>query len=173
MTDNMVSRNATYSIGDLAREFDLTTRTIRFYEDVGLLQPVRQGTGGRVRVYSPRDRARLKLILRAKRLGFSLSEARQIIEMYDSPRDTEAQMRAYLEALATHRLRLEMQLAELQANLMEVPRRTGTAGLAPDAGWRTGAGVTVRTRTHAIHGNGAWRSLCFAHAIQQQGRKLQ
>lgn len=120
MTDNMVSRNAIYSIGDLAREFDLTTRTIRFYEDVGLLQPVRQGTGGRVRVYSPRDRARLKLILRAKRLGFSLSEARQIIEMYDSPRDTEAQMRAYLEALATHRQRLEMQLAELQANLMEV-----------------------------------------------------
>ena len=112
MTDNMVSRNAIYSIGDLAREFDLTTRTIRFYEDVGLLQPVRQGTGGRVRVYSPRDRARLKLILRAKRLGFSLSEARQIIEMYDSPRDTETQMRAYLEALATHRQRL--------ANLMEV-----------------------------------------------------
>ena len=73
-----------------------------------------------MRVYSPRDRARLKLILRAKRLGFSLSEARQIIEMYDSPRDTEAQMRAYLEALATHRQRLEMQLAELQANLMEV-----------------------------------------------------
>ena len=69
-----------YSISDLAQEFNLTTRAIRFYEDEGLLQP---GRSGRRRVYGTRDRVRLKLILRGKRLGFSLSEVRDIIEMYD------------------------------------------------------------------------------------------
>ena len=78
----------TYSISDLAKEFDLTTRAIRFYEDMGLLQPQRSGSGERTRVYSVRDRTRLKLTLRAKRLGLSLIEAKEIIEMYDSPRDT-------------------------------------------------------------------------------------
>ena len=82
----------TYTISDLAREFDLTTRAIRFYEDLGLLQPERSGPGGRNRVYSVRDRTRLKLTLRAKRLGLSLTEAKDIIEMYDSPRDTGAQL---------------------------------------------------------------------------------
>jgi DNA-binding transcriptional MerR regulator len=110
----------TYSIGDLAREFDLTTRAIRFYEDVGLLQPQRSGPGGRNRVYSPRDRTRLKLTLRAKRLGLSLNEAREIIDMYDSPRDTGPQLRKFLTVLAQHRQQLEEQLAELQANLDEV-----------------------------------------------------
>lgn len=110
----------TYTISDLAREFDLTTRAIRFYEDVGLLQPQRSGPGGRNRVYSPRDRTRLKLTLRAKRLGLSLSEAREIIDMYDSPRDTGPQLRKFLTVLAQHRQQLEEQLAELQANLDEV-----------------------------------------------------
>ena len=82
----------TYTIGDLAREFDLTTRAIRFYEDLGLLQPERSGPGGRSRVYSGRDRTRLKLTLRAKRLGLSLTEAKDIIDMYESPRDTGAQL---------------------------------------------------------------------------------
>ncbi|MEY4735982.1 MAG: hypothetical protein RL302_301, partial [Pseudomonadota bacterium] len=67
----------TYTIGDLAREFDLTTRAIRFYEDLGLLQPERSGPGGRSRVYTVRDRTRLKLTLRAKRLGLSLTEAKE------------------------------------------------------------------------------------------------
>lgn len=110
----------TYTISDLAREFDLTTRAIRFYEDVGLLQPQRQGQGGRVRIYSPRDRTRLKLIMRAKRLGFSLNEAKEIIDLYDSPRDTLPQMRLYLDTLARHRKRLENQLADLHANLEEI-----------------------------------------------------
>ena len=74
----------TFSISDLAQEFDLTTRAIRFYEDMGLLQPQRTGPGGRQRVYSARDRTRLRLTLRAKRLGLSLNEAKDIIEMYDS-----------------------------------------------------------------------------------------
>jgi DNA-binding transcriptional MerR regulator len=117
----MVSSPATsYTISDLAREFDLTTRAIRFYEDMGLLTPERSGPGGRNRVYSPRDRTRLKLTLRAKRLGLSLTEAKDIIEMYDSPRDTGPQLRKFLTILAAHRQQLEEQMAELQANLDEV-----------------------------------------------------
>lgn len=110
----------TYSIRDLAREFDLTTRAMRFYEDMGLLQPERTGPGGRNRIYSGRDRTRLKLTLRAKRLGLSLTEAKEIIDMYDSPRDTEPQLRKFLQVLASHRQQLEDQLAEVQANLDEV-----------------------------------------------------
>jgi DNA-binding transcriptional MerR regulator len=110
----------TYSISDLAREFDLTTRAIRFYEDLGLLQPERSGPGGRNRVYSGRDRTRLKLTLRAKRLGLSLTEAKDIIEMYDSPRDTGAQLQKFLDVLAIHQKQLEDQMADLQANMDEL-----------------------------------------------------
>lgn len=110
----------TYTISDLAKEFDLTTRAMRFYEDMGLLQPARSGPGGRNRVYSARDRTRLKLTLRAKRLGLSLTEAKEIIDMYDSPRDTGPQLRKFLAVLAQHRAQIESQLAELQANLEEV-----------------------------------------------------
>ena len=110
----------TYTIGDLAKEFDLTTRAIRFYEDMGLLQPERKGAGGRNRIYSPRDRTRLRLTLRAKRLGLSLTEAKEIIDLYDSPRDTGVQLRKFLDVLTVHRKQLEAQLADLQANLEEV-----------------------------------------------------
>ncbi len=110
----------TYTISDLAKEFDLTTRAMRFYEDMGLLQPERSGPGGRNRIYSSRDRTRLKLTLRAKRLGLSLSEAREIIDMYDSPRDTGPQLKKFLAVLAAHRKAMEEQLAELVANLDEV-----------------------------------------------------
>ena len=110
----------TYTISDLAREFDLTTRAIRFYEDLGLLQPQRSGSGGRVRIYTGRDRTRLKLTLRAKRLGLSLTEAKEIIDMYDSPRDTSAQLTRFLEVLDTHQKQIEEQMAELQANLDEI-----------------------------------------------------
>jgi DNA-binding transcriptional MerR regulator len=109
-----------YTISDLAREFDLTTRAIRFYEDLGLLQPQRTGAAGRSRRYSARDRTRLKLTLRAKRLGLSLTEAREIIDMYDSPRDTGAQLKKFLLVLAAHRKALEEQMADLVANLDEV-----------------------------------------------------
>ena len=110
----------TYSISDLAREFDLTTRAIRFYEDMGLLLPERSGPGGRNRVYSPRDRTRLRLTLRAKRLGLSLTEAKELIDMYDSPRDTVPQLQKFLSVLSAHRQQLEDQMAELKANLDEV-----------------------------------------------------
>ena len=109
-----------YTISDLAQEFDLTTRAIRFYEDMGLLQPERVGPGGRSRVYSARDRTRLKLTLRAKRLGLSLTEARDIIDMYDSPRDTGPQLKKFLAILAAHRKALEEQMEDLVANLDEV-----------------------------------------------------
>lgn len=110
----------TYTISDLAREFDLTPRAMRFYEDMGLLQPARSGAGGRQRVYSQRDRTRLKLTLRAKRLGLSLTEAKALIDMYDSPRDTGPQLRQFLAVLAQHRAQLQAQLLELQATLREV-----------------------------------------------------
>ncbi|MBH1957119.1 MerR family transcriptional regulator [Polaromonas sp.] len=110
----------TYTISDLAREFDLTTRAMRFYEDMGLLQPEREGPGGRNRVYSARDRTRLKLTLRAKRLGLSLTEAKEIIDSYDSPRDTSPQLKKFLTILADHRKKLEDQLVDLQANLDEI-----------------------------------------------------
>lgn len=110
----------TYTISDLAKEFDLTTRAMRFYEDVGLLQPQREGPGGRNRVYTARDRTRLKLTLRAKRLGLSLTEAKEIIDSYDSPRDTAPQLKKFLAILADHRKKLEAQLVDLQANLQEL-----------------------------------------------------
>lgn len=110
----------TYSISELAREFDVTPRTIRFYEDQGLLSPRRVGAGGRRRVYSQRDRTRLKLTLRGKRLGLSLSEVRDLVDMYESPSDTEAQLTRFLAVLARHRETLEQQLADLQETLAEI-----------------------------------------------------
>ncbi|MFN3017145.1 MerR family transcriptional regulator [Vibrio coralliilyticus] len=71
----------TYKISELAKEFDITTRSIRFYEDMGLIQPERRGS---MRIYQRRDRVRLKLILRGKRLGFSLAEIRDLLELYDT-----------------------------------------------------------------------------------------
>ncbi len=119
----------TYSISDLAREFDLTTRAMRFYEDMGLLQPERSGPGGRSRVYSGRDRTRLKLTLRAKRLGLSLTEAKDIIDMYDSPRDTGPQLRKFLTVIAEHQKQLEAQMQDLQANLDELKEHQREARL--------------------------------------------
>ena len=109
-----------FSISDLAKEFDLTTRAIRFYEDMGLLEPERSGPGGRNRIYSARDRTRLKLTLRAKRLGLSLKEGKELIDMYDSPRDTGPQLKKFLVVLAEHRRQLESQLTDLHATLEEV-----------------------------------------------------
>ncbi len=119
----------TFTISQLAKEFDLTTRAIRFYEDMGLLTPERVGLQ---RIYSARDRARLTLTLRAKRLGLSLTEAKDILDMYDSPRDTVPQLERFLSILGAHRAQLEGQLAELQANIAEVRahEKKGQAALA-------------------------------------------
>ena len=88
MPDPAVADSAVFTIGELATEFGVTTRTIRFYEDQGLLAPKRQG---RNRVYDRRDRTRLKLALRGKRLGFALSEIREILDLFDSPQGEEQQ----------------------------------------------------------------------------------
>jgi DNA-binding transcriptional MerR regulator len=122
----------TYTISDLAQEFDLTTRAIRFYEDMGLLQPGRSGPGERKRVYSSRDRTRLKLTLRAKRLGLSLTEAKELIDMYDSPGDTGPQLQKFLLVIAEHQKQIEAQMADLQDNLdeLKVHQREAKALLA-------------------------------------------
>ncbi len=107
----------TYTISELAREFDLTTRAIRFYEDCELLSPQRNG---RTRIYTARDRTRLKLTLRGKRLGLTLAEGKELVDMYESPRDTQPQLKKFLIVLAAHREQLEQQLADLHATLDEV-----------------------------------------------------
>jgi DNA-binding transcriptional MerR regulator len=110
----------TYTIAELAREFDITARAIRFYEDQGLLSPSREGVGGRNRVYTPRDRTRLKLTLRGKRLGLTLSEIKSIVDMYESPKDTRAQIDRFLGVLANQRQTLEQQRADIEMALEEI-----------------------------------------------------
>lgn len=109
----------TFTITDLAREFDLTTRAIRFYEDQGLLRPQRLG---RNRVYTNRDRVRLKLTLRGKRLGLSLSEIRELLDMYDAAKGGRGQLERFLEVLQKRRSALEQQREDIEAVLGEVSR---------------------------------------------------
>jgi DNA-binding transcriptional MerR regulator len=106
-----------YTITELAQEFDVTARAIRFYEDVGLLTPER---AGRNRVYTQRDRTRLKLTLRGKRLGLSLQEVKQLVDLYDSPSDTAAQLQAFLAVLGEHRRQLEQQREDIEITLAEI-----------------------------------------------------
>jgi len=110
----------TYTITELAREFDITPRAIRFYEDQGLLAPKREGAGGRTRVYSARERTRLKLTLRGKRLGLTLSEIKSLVDMYESPKDSAAQLNRFLLVLARHREALEQQREDLEVTLAEI-----------------------------------------------------
>ncbi|HUL90743.1 MAG TPA: MerR family DNA-binding transcriptional regulator [Burkholderiales bacterium] len=109
--------NEPCSIGDLARELDVTPRAIRFYEDEGLLSPKRDGSR---RVYSKRDYVRLKLILRGKRLGFSLADVREMLELYDSAPDEKPQLEKFVTALATRREQLERQREEIDEVLEEI-----------------------------------------------------
>jgi DNA-binding transcriptional MerR regulator len=110
----------TYTITELAREFDITPRAIRFYEDQGLINPKREGATGRTRVYSARERTRLKLTLRGKRLGLTLSEIKDLVDMYESPKDSAAQLNRFLAVLARHREMLEQQREDLEVTLAEI-----------------------------------------------------
>ena len=110
----------TFTITELAHEFDVTPRAIRFYEDHGILAPARAGAGGLKRVYSARDRTRLKLTLRGKRLGLTLTQIRELIDMYESPKDATAQARRFLKILEQHRLVLEQQREDIQVTLAEI-----------------------------------------------------
>ncbi|AVJ25731.1 MerR family DNA-binding transcriptional regulator [Achromobacter spanius] len=109
--------SSTWTISELAREFDVTPRTIRFYEDQGIVSPAREG---RNRIFGPRDRTRLKLALRGKRLGLQLSEILTLIDMYDGPGDTEVQLRQYLSVLEQHRATLEQQRRDIDDTLQEI-----------------------------------------------------
>jgi DNA-binding transcriptional MerR regulator len=106
-----------FSIGELATEFDVTPRAIRFYEDHGLLTPKR---AGQRRIYSPRDRTRLKLTLRGKRLGLTLSEIRELIDMYEPGRDERPQLARFLAVLEAHKATLLQQRGDIEAQLSEL-----------------------------------------------------
>lgn len=108
----------TWTISELAKEFGITPRTIRFYEDQGIVSPAREG---RNRVYHPRDRTRLKLALRGKRMGFQLSEILDLINMYDAtPDDTGAQLQHYVDVLEKHQVTLQQQRRDLEQTLKEI-----------------------------------------------------
>ncbi len=107
----------TYSISDLAQEFEVTTRTIRHYEEQGLLNPRREGTN---RVFTNRDRVRLKLALRGKRLGFSLGDIRELFELYDLSKDENKQLEEFLAKLEKRRASLEQQREDIEVMLNEI-----------------------------------------------------
>jgi DNA-binding transcriptional MerR regulator len=136
----------TFTISDLAREFALTTRAIRFYEDEGLLSPLRRG---RARIYSERERVRIKLILRGKRLGLALSEIRELLDLYATTRSERPQLEMFLVMLADRRAMLLQQREDIDAVLVEIAglerdcrRRlkanAGPAGPAEKVAARTG-----------------------------------
>ena len=107
----------TFSIGELAREFDITTRSIRFYEDQGLILPTRKG---QTRIYNQRDRVRLKLILRGKRLGFSLAETGRLFELYDADKSSATQLKTIMDLISNKKNDLNQQLEDIQAVLIEL-----------------------------------------------------
>ena len=141
----------TFTITELATEFDITARAIRFYEDVGLLTPQR---AGRNRVYTGRDRTRLKLTLRGKRLGLSLQEIKQLVTMYDSPSDTAQQLAAFMAVLGEHRKLLEQQREDIEITLAEITQhedrcRSLLAGSGPATKAATKAGANRARRKAA------------------------
>lgn len=108
---------ATYGIGDLAQEFEVTARTIRFYEDRGMIAPRR---AGQRRIYTPRDRTRLKLILRGRRLGFSLAEISEIVDLYDAPRGEGRQLKLLMDKIAARRAELQSKRRDIDASLKDL-----------------------------------------------------
>lgn len=118
---------ASYSISDLAREFDVTTRTIRFYEEKGLLSPQREGTR---RIYTPADRTKLRLILRGKRLGLTLDESAEIILMYGSPGNNRRQLEKLITKIRDRKAELERQQQELKLLLNDLAEAEHKAAAA-------------------------------------------
>ncbi|WP_298769102.1 MerR family DNA-binding transcriptional regulator [uncultured Shewanella sp.] len=116
MANNQQS-TMTYSISDLSKEFDITTRSIRFYEDQGLLKPKRRG---QTRIYSLKDKVRLKLILRGKRLGFSLAETRRLFELYDADKNSSTQLHTMLDLVEEKKQALQQQMDDIKVVLMEL-----------------------------------------------------
>lgn len=112
-----IAMPTTYSISDLARELDVTPRTIRFYEEQGMLAPERRG---QERIYQPKDLVTLKLILRGKRIGFSLAECKELIDLYDPSSGNHKQLNTFLTKIAERRLQLEQQLLDIQQMQLEL-----------------------------------------------------
>ncbi|WP_269429545.1 MerR family transcriptional regulator [Aeromonas taiwanensis] len=110
-------KERTYSISELAQEFDVTPRTIRYYEDEGLITPAREG---QTRIYSHKDRIRLKLTLRGKRLGFSLAEIRELFDMYDTDRSSRMQLHSMIQLIEARRHSLRQQLEDIQMVMAEL-----------------------------------------------------
>ena len=113
----MVNNPTPYSISDLAQEFTISTRSIRFYEDQGLLQPVRDGNK---RLFSKHDKLRLKLILRGKRLGFSLKEIKELFDLYDAKLTSGKEVEGLISSIKQRKLSLLQQLEDIQVVLMEL-----------------------------------------------------
>jgi DNA-binding transcriptional MerR regulator len=106
-----------YSISDLSKEFDITTRSIRFYEDQGLISPARKG---QTRIYNQRDKVRLKLILRGKRLGFSLAETGRLFELYDVDKTSAKQLESIMSLISQKKADLKQQFDDINAVLIEL-----------------------------------------------------
>ena len=109
--------STTYSISDLARELDITTRAIRFYEEQQMLSPERRG---QERIYTAKDKVTLKLILRGKRIGFSLAECKELIELYDPVHGNRKQLQTFMSKIAERRVQLEQQLLDIQRMQLEL-----------------------------------------------------
>ncbi|MFB2847732.1 MerR family DNA-binding transcriptional regulator [Aeromonas veronii] len=117
MSRSLPGKEITYSISELAHEFDVTPRTIRYYEDEGLLTPQREG---QTRIYSHRDKIRLKLTLRGKRLGFSLAEIRELFDMYDTDKSSKTQLHSMIQLIEEKRGALRQQLEDIQMVMAEL-----------------------------------------------------
>ncbi|PTT51388.1 MULTISPECIES: MerR family transcriptional regulator [Aeromonas] len=117
MSRSLPGKEITYSISELAHEFDVTPRTIRYYEDEGLLTPLREG---QTRIYSHRDKIRLKLTLRGKRLGFSLAEIRELFDMYDTDKSSKTQLHSMIQLIEAKRGVLHQQLEDIQMVMAEL-----------------------------------------------------
>ena len=115
MSEKLISIK--FSISDLSKEFDITTRSIRFYEDQGLLSPARKG---QTRIYNQRDKVRLKLILRGKRLGFSLAETGRLFELYDVDKTSATQLSSIITLIQNKKDDLKQQLDDISAVLIEL-----------------------------------------------------
>ena len=113
----MPGMTRTYGIAELAREFGVTHRTSRFYEDQGMLTPLRDGQR---RIYRPRDRTRLKLILRGRRLGFPLAEVREIIDLYDAPAGEAGQLARLVARITARKAELEQKRRDIEASLRDL-----------------------------------------------------
>ncbi|HHQ4653210.1 MerR family transcriptional regulator [Aeromonas hydrophila] len=117
LAHGLAGKEVTYSISELAHEFDITPRTIRYYEDEGLITPTREG---QTRIYSHKDKIRLKLTLRGKRLGFSLAEIRELFDMYDTDRSSKTQLNSMIQLIEAKRHSLRQQLEDIQMVMAEL-----------------------------------------------------